>query len=469
MVTFFTSSNVHRPLTSGHTPIYHEATKYVSSWVGHECLPEDRTARETSYSEALNYVNSFCDLGLEKQDIELFSLYFTALSDSRRFGGEKSMNKEQGENPATHSIQAVCLKQRVFDEAAESNPSTSPAAKAEHLRHSQMTGIAVLTHDMGEVLGEFTTAAQRMKDETLKEDPRAEQVIFRYVLRLALQAQASGDREGFYRRVSELRGQVKLTKEDGSAAGIPKSSEYLQQFLQPQITLAPEQEARFETLAAFWDMAEGFEHPLHNKWQEEGINVGFVQQLTKSIDHVQGTRHLVRMARTGNIADAAGKSEERADLAHIDDARAAGNIKYSEPEAGPLFAAIKTGQRTLEAIARRQVAFVYQTMSDFMDVVPPVPLGHQIVQTGSAVINPEAPFARPETPTMSEIKRAQGALRGLYERAAAAALRGEFTPTMVDNGKGGTRSQMLGIDGLTLAQQEALYAGKATSQGRGFV
>jgi hypothetical protein len=480
MVAFFTSSDLHRPSSQIHKPIYHEATKHLSSLVGHECLSEDRNAREANYRESLDYVNSFCDLGLEKEDVDLFSLYFTALSDSRRFGGDKVMELVQGENPATHSLQAVCLKQRMFDEAAQAGMPQKPASarnraalnspqtvRLQHIQHSQMTGLAVLMHDMGEVLGEFTTAVQRMNDKDLKEDPRAEQTIFRYVLRMALEAQATGDREGFYRRITELKQQVKLEKEDGSAGGIPKSSEYLQQFLQPPIPLSPEQEARFEKLTAIWDMAEGFHHPLHDAWEKQGINVSFVGQLTKSIDHVQGTRHMVRWARKGSIADIPDYGADRGDIAHIDQNRALGNMRYCEPEAGPMFAKLKPSQSALEAVARQQLASIYRTMSDLMHVSPPVALGYQLNAAHSAVFDAASPPAEPESPSMSEQKRAQGTMRGLYERAAQAALRGDFMPGMVDNGKGGTRSQLLGIDGLTPAQQAALYEGKSAAQGRG--
>jgi hypothetical protein len=480
MVTFFTPSALHRAATSAHKPIYHEATKHVSALVGHECLPEDCPAREANYHEALNYVNSFCDLGLEKEDVDLFGLYFTALSDSRRFGGDPVMELVQGENPATHSLQAVCLKQRMFDDAAQTAPMQKPVSalnqaamhnkqsmRMQHLQHSQMTGLAVLMHDMGEVLGEFTTAVQRMNDKNLKEDTHAEQTIFRYVLRMALEAQATGDREGFYRRITALKKQVKLEKEDGSAGGIPKSSEYISQFLQPPITLAPEQEARFEKLSAIWDMAEGFHHPLHDTWESQGINVEFVNQLTKSIDHVQGTRHMVRHARKGSIAVIPDYGADRTDIAHWDDNRVNGNLRYCEAEAGGLFAKLKHGQAALEAVARQQLASIYGTMSDLMDVSRPVLLGYQIDATKSAVVDPAAPFTEPENPTMPEQKRAQGAMRGLYERAAAAALRGDFTPNMVDSEKGGQRSQLLGIDGLTPTQQAALYDGIAPTQGRG--
>jgi hypothetical protein len=480
MVAFFTASDLHRRSTSGYKPIYHEATKYVSALVGHECLPQDRAAREANYRGALDYVNSFCDLGLEKADVDLFGLYFTALSDSHRFGSDPVMELVQGENPATHSLQAVCLKQRMFDDAAQTTPmqkATSILNQAgkhskqgiqlQRLQHSQMTGLAVLMHDMGEVLGEFTTAVQRMNDKNLKEDPRAEQTIFRYILRMALVAQATGDRDGFLRRVNELKQQVKLEKEDGSAGGIPKSSEYLEQFLQPPITLSSEQESQFEKLAAIWDMAEGFHHPLHDVWEKQGINVGFVGQLTKSIDHVQGTRHLVRHARKGSIAEIPNYGADRIDIAHINQNRAVGNMRYCEAEAGPMFDKLKPGQIALESVARQQIASIYRTMSDLMDVSPPVALGYQLNAAHNAVVNPASPPAEPESPSMSEKKRAQGAMRGLYERAAVAALRGDFTPELVDNGKGVTRSQLLGIDGLTPTQQAELYGGKAPTQGRG--
>jgi len=157
----FTPSELHRPVTDAHHPIYHEATKFVSALVGHECLPEDRAQREANYCEALHYVNGFCDLGLEQEDIDLFGLYFTALSDSRRFGGDKVLTSgndelDKGENPATHSIQAVCLKQRIFDEAARTEIPQKPVSalnqaglhnlqamrnpqtmRTQHLQHSQ--------------------------------------------------------------------------------------------------------------------------------------------------------------------------------------------------------------------------------------------------------------------------------------------------------------------------------------------
>ena len=491
MVTLFMPSDMHRPLSGAHHPIYHEATKFVSALVGHECLPEDRAEREVNYREALGYVNGFCDLGLEQDDIDLFGLFFTALSDSRRFGGDKVLSSgkdelEKGENPATHSIQAVCLKQRIFDKANQTafipksasaliqaslhraqalkNPQ---AMRVQLLQHSQMTGLAVLMHDMGEVLGEFTTAVQRMNDKNLKEDPGAEREIFMYVLRMALQAQATGDREGFFRRIAELKQQTRITKDDGSAGGVPKSSKYLRQFLQPPIALSPEQEARFEKFTAIWDMAEGFEHPLHAEWEKQGINVKFVGQLTKSIDHVQGTRHLVRWARKGSIAEIPDYGADRTDIAHIGENRVLGNMRYCEPEAGSMFAALKPGQPALEALARQQVAMVYETMSDLMDVSPAAPLGYQLVATQSAVPNAVAAFAAPENPSIAEQKRAQGAMRGLYERAKKMVLLGEFTPMMVDSEKGGKRSQLLGIDGLNPAQQRVLYEEKSPSQGRG--
>lgn len=471
MVHFITAQDGYTQSELSHMPIYHEVTKHVSALVGHECLPADRRAREVNYRQALSFVNSFSDLGLDAKDIDLFGLYFTALSDSRRFGGDKVLEKEAGENPSTHSLQAVCLKQRIFDEAAnaqvQSRSRLSGLQRLQHLEHSQMTGLAVLMHDMGEVLGEFTTAVQRFNDKNLKEDPEAERTIFRYVLRMALEAQETGDREKFFARIDDLKKKTRITKEDGSAGGIPKSSEFLNQYLQPPITLSAENEQRFAQLTAVWDMAEGFHHPLHDTWEKQGINVGFVNQMTKSIDHVQGTRHMVRWARKGSIAQIPDYGADRSDIAHVDQNRAQGNLRYCEAEAGGLFAKLgKAPSPVLTAIARQQAASLYNTISDLVDVSPPVPLGYQIVQHKTAVIKPGALMEAPAEPGLPDQKRAQGAMRGLYERARDAVLRGEFVPALVDDGKGGKRSQLLGIDGITPEQEMALYHPNAKSLGR---
>lgn len=470
MVHFFTPSDLHKPATDDVRPIYHEATKDISALVGHECLPEDRTQREAHYRQAIAYANTLGGLGLEENDIDLFALYFTALSDSRRFGRDPVLDLVHGENPATHSVQIVALGRRLFDEVEQLMAGPKPSASAlnqaglhsrqQHIQlasHAQMTGLGVLMHDMGEVLGEFTTAVDRMKNPDLKEDPLAERTIFAHVLRMAMDAQRSGDREGFYHRVTELKKQVSIVGERGEAQGIPKSSEYLSQFLQPPVQLSPEEEQRFSTFTAIWDMAEGIDNPMHAQWQSQGYNVPFLHQLIKSLDHVQGTRHLVRWARRDSVAEIPDYGADRSDLAHVNENRVLGNMRYCEPEAAPMMAALQPGQKALEAVARQQLASIYGTISDLADITPPAPLGYHMSTGNRPVLAAGEVATSPDHPSVSEQKRAQGAVRGLYERAAKAALQGRFTPQMVDNGKGGMRGQLLGIDGLNDLQCHALY------------
>lgn len=448
---------------------YDEASKFIASITGYEFLHVERPERTIHMRQALEYINQHGRLGMEESDLELLTLYYTALSEVRRFGGDPVMNPDQGENPATHSLQGVALKERVFSNAMHQlndrrrkdrlDITATPEHAHQFALHSQLAGLGFLAHDMGEVLGEFSSVAQRsVAGNSIEEDPDAERKVFAYMLRLAahcLDNEKKGDTVHgtgfFFQEVDRLRQSAGLSDATGASRGVPKTATELDNLLQSPVSLDASSDQRVAQWTAIWDMAErGDSQPMHKIWGQEGANIPFLNQLVKSLDHVQGTRHFIR---TGN----------RERMKEFDGRRVIGQYHYVESEVAPMFAALDGTQPVLEEVGRTQAALVYDTERDLVDLIPPPALAYQILAKKSAIVDPASPLHLPEQPGAQEMKVAQGRIRGLYARARDAVLSGDFTPDLVDNGKGGQRGRLLGIDGLSAEVENALYHGRPLS------
>lgn len=451
---------------------YREATKVIASLVGHETLHAARSVREKQVKQALRYVNQQADLGLDTADEALIGLMNVGLSETRRFGSEPTMETVKGENPTTHEYQAVMLNERAFRDVASRLSDRRRTdridfnAAPEHRYHwaltRQLTNLGILVHDGGEGLGEFSTVAQRLAENAnIEEDPMAERKVYAHLLGLAIQAVAKGKPHDYYTEVDRLRAAVNLSSESGTSRGVPKTAAELEQFLTPPPVLTAEQQQQHDFWMAIWDMAEGYDNPMHAQWTSLGANIPLIRQQIKSIDHVQGTRHLIRMARRGEVTelapvDAEGKPIVR-DMAHLADRRNAGNYAYVEGEAGGLFEKLATPPHLIEQeLAQVQAGLIYDTARDMADVSPATPLGYHLLNHSAVLDGVQLPEI-PANLTPGLRKQAPGRVSGLYERARDAVLRGEFTPMMVPSEKGGMRSQLLAVDGLSFEQHAQLY------------
>jgi len=430
---------------------YDSYTKTIASLMGHETLPNQRCDREENVRRALCYSNREAGMGLDAFDVEVMTLLHTALAEVVRYTGEEALQKGTGENSSTHSLQGVGMVHARVSEALRflgdsyhrgfghinfvsgALSSPYPASAQQLMLHAQLGCLGMLVHDLGENLGEFCSAAQKWDAEKAGNDSfadksAAETAIFEHLLRLAVKATQHSDKQSFYAEVDRLRAQLNIMHADGTATGKPVDVETLRHALNAPVSLNAAGEEKVASWKAIYDVAEGHANPLHAQW--EGAAIPFLYRWIKSIDHLQGCRHLLlHKDDAGMRARTVGQVQQ--------------NLRYFERDVGPMMEALGTQPNAiLHELAKRQAAAVYATASAFCKHNQPTAIGYALAR--------HTPDALPDSDLALKI-RAQGALAGLYSKAAQAALTGDFTPSQV-NGEW----QILGIHGLLEGQKKAI-------------
>jgi|688.fasta_scaffold93015_2 hypothetical protein len=376
---------------------YANTSRAVVDCCGHEVGTPD-------YHSVLDMLNTRLHLGLDALDRTAFSLMLTGLSNSRRFAGEIHIDSVQGENSAAHSCHAVVLGNEIVRRAGLLAPERA-SAETDELRRSISIGCFI--HDMGEILGELSSLAQRNANHSLEELPDIEREIFRITLSEAYRAASAepSDPATFYAFVRELRDRAGLSKH-GIAGTSPEAvAGVLKEFSQRQETSPLDGRCRAAVQAALmlYDMAE-------LKGSVTGARPLFIGNAVKVVEHLQGLRHFMRFAKvdrnrirlhlfspethtqTAEGLQNAAPTRETVPLQYVSSRRFLNNVKYIEKELPRLFQYASSPEEKSLAGALRDAA--YQTQIEwfsisrnFIDRTPTSELSHLVklqTQLGSA-------------------------------------------------------------------------------------
>lgn len=350
---------------------YRKTSRAVVDCCGHEVGTPD-------YHSVLDMLNSRLFLGLDVLDRTAFSLMLTGLSNSRRFAGEIHLDPVQGENSAAHSCHAVVLGNEIVRRAGLLEPERA-SAEVDELRRS--ISIGCLIHDMGEILGELSSLAQRNANHALEELPDIEREIFRITLSEAYRAASvePSDPATFYAFVRELRDRAGLSKDGIAGTSREALAGVLKEFSQRQEASPLDGRCRAAVQAALtlYDMAE-------LKGSVTGARPLFIGNAVKVVEHLQGLRHFMRFARVDpNRArlhlfspethvrseegmPAAASARESIPLQYVSSQRFLNNIKYIEKELPRLFQYSSSPEEKSLASALRDAA--YQTQIEWFSI-----------------------------------------------------------------------------------------------------
>jgi hypothetical protein len=266
--------------------------------------------------------------------------------------------------------------------------------------------LGVLVHDMGEILGELSSLAQRSVNKSLREQPEVERDIFRIALSEAYRATANDaqGRESFYLFLHDMR----------SAAGIGHPSaessalgDAIARFagLNKERPLPEAIVRRVEKYLALYDMAE-------LKSEVPGANGKFIGNAVKVIEHLQGCRHYWRFAprapgdvrprifSPGSLPSVTvghwvqRDSHDPIPVRFLSNYRMMRNMQYCETELSHLCAAAKTVDE--RALARELCKGVYMSQAEALCISRPV-LDREVRTEHPLLIQLHKEFARTES------------------------------------------------------------------------
>lgn len=326
------------------------------------CAPE--YGGSTDFAAVVNVLNQDLSLRLEPLEEQTLTLLLTGLTHATRFGDDIFMESDHGENSAVHSCHTAILANEMFRRAGllDEENQTSEVTK---LRIEMSIGS--LVHDMGEMLGELTSLAQRSLDTSLQEDADVERNIFSKVLTLAIHSSDIGHPGYFY---SSLRTMRDAMKNEGLS-----HQEALERVETPE--LGGYQQGVYKRFMSVYDTME-----LKNKSQLSSHQV-FLGEAGKAIEHMQGTRHFTRFCtkfdqynrlklmfpKEGDTPDSFVADENAAresiPLSFSESVRISKNLKYTEGEVGKLFDLAVTDVEIELARAIRDS--VYGTVIEWMN------------------------------------------------------------------------------------------------------
>ena len=343
---------------------YGETSRQLVACCGHEVGTPD-------YHAAVDLLNKKLRLGLDTIEERALSYMLTALSNSQRFGGEVHINPVQAENSAAHSAHSVILANEIFRRAALLSPEQD-VNEVESLRKAISLGC--LVHDMGEILGELSSLAQRAAHTSVEEMPDIEREIFRITLTEAFRAagELHADSATFYSFIQTFRNEAELGR--GGITGTCQNrlalliSRYAQQ--QEDVPLRPDLQERVNAIVRMYDLAE-------MKTEEHSPSELLRGNAVKVIEHLQGLRHFMRFAgveaydhrlhlfspESHREQGAFPRPTPAADiipLRYMSSARLVQNCKYIEKELPELFTNASTRVELGLAHALRDAAYQCQ-------------------------------------------------------------------------------------------------------------
>lgn len=349
------------------------ADNFYPAVVG-ELLPLGGYEYQTpDFHSAIRLIDSRLNLRFDPLQLEVLGLMLTGLSQANRFRNDIHIAQRYGENSSVHSCHSSVLMTEMFRRAAllESFAQTAIV----HTMRVTAT-IGVLVHDMGEILGEFNSVAQRTSNANLAEDPNTERNIFECALRLAYKSVLDRQPYNFYQALKHMREDAGIGKP--GASEVTPIPELLKNYQVPAFD--PQIEDSIQLFLQAYDLAE-----LKNP-ELRSSNEMFIGYAVKAVEHMQGTRHFTRFStkdpsyRRINLfsphsvesSEARNprwgggvRSEETLPLSLSESRRIIKNIEYVEGEVGELFHYARTNEELALACAIRNS--VYQTIIEWFN------------------------------------------------------------------------------------------------------
>lgn len=320
------------------------------------CAPEFGPG--VDYHSLIGILDRELHLGLPPLDREVLILMLTGLSSANRFDGDIFIEPRLGENSAIHSCHSAILLTEIFRRAGlfDSANSGDPAIGAMRLK---MT-LGMLVHDMGEMLGEFSSLAARAHGQKGDHDLNDERLIFECSLRCAFQSVLEERPDYFYRTIVEMR--------SDHERGDKPLAELINKYDSNPLPVALEE--RIALYLSIYDLAElthGVEFSDHDR---------FLGNAIKAIEHLQGTRHWIRFSTResdgvppslfyeqsieqqkarGPLADS---SPATLPLCLADSARMVSSLRFSEDRVGEIFHYAKTSTEQVLAKSIRDATYL---------------------------------------------------------------------------------------------------------------
>lgn len=341
----------------GRGAYYRSEVKYLSQLCGGE--QQDKK----DFFAALTYTNNASQLGMSDFELEVFGRVLTELGKQRRFIGDKTINRTWGENPATHSLQAICILEKLLhDHGIHYNGETE---QLDEIR--RFTGLGLMIHDAGEVLGE----PRALQGQSVNVPAAYEQQVLEAVLRKAIESverdQAAGDlaasRESFSAEIQDMVEKLGIQHRKDAALKSGNTPEAItQEQLDAVLADTPKElsekgQQLFDQYMGIWTMAEDPKSidNLDTNSISLPSNPAYVGQLIKSIEHNQGTRHITRFALKEMKASKEQVLNGTSPLNEfgIGEERLAKNLNYVESDLPRLFDAVKTPFEKSLATAQR--------------------------------------------------------------------------------------------------------------------
>lgn len=394
------------------------------------------------FDAALELLENRAKLRIDPVERDVLTLMFTRLSRAVRFGEDYLLEKGLGENSAVHSLHCVGLYNEMYRRPGLLDEKKQDAAVTK-LR--QDGSLACLLHDNGEILGEYSSLAQRSLGSRAGDSRGLERAVFRCALTIAFHSVQENEKVVFYEEIDSLADLVSQGLEHVSEYSmlIPLVGKYQDRCMEGK-SLSKANERRLNRFIRIFDLVEAPEEARSDREKFCGWSV-------KVVEHLQGTRHLLRFCTkspgtermrvftTPTLeSDEAGdesRVKERATLYSSDtpSARVLQNMDFLEYGLGELFACASREDEAQMALAKAIRNAVYETAIEFLSI------SSSIVDRTATEENPEVKAVAAETakenPDLKKlrkkIRRAEKALE--EERKVLFARRDEMKATLSDD------------------------------------
>ncbi|MCB0340256.1 MAG: hypothetical protein KDD53_11660, partial [Bdellovibrionales bacterium] len=338
------------------------------------CAPDIGT---TDFRSAAKTLNATLRVGLGQLQINVLGLYMTGLSPAPRFSTSTHLLGCSGENTAVHSFNTVVLLGEMDRRAG----LLRPEMQSEDLVKDRCRRyVAGWVHDGGEIPGEISTVDGRTRDDSLTEDPLLERKIFIAAMRMAHHAVVNDAPSEFYSWLNRLRQTAGILVPD---QGNPEEFSKMLNGA-ARIFLPREAQSSVEFFLRHFDLAELGGRGI------SGLSL-FDGYVVKAVEHLQGTRHLLRFGakekgfRTLKLASplsilpgeeynglglATPPSKGWLPMSLQESSAVLGTLSYIEGELGHIFAHAATNAQFALANVVRDM--VYLTAVEYLHATSPV-------------------------------------------------------------------------------------------------
>lgn len=220
-------------------------------------------------------------LGLSDLQNQAFALLLTGLSQTQRFRNEIFVEPKLGDNTAIHSCHSAVLLNELFRRAGLLDDAHQTP---EIIVLRVQATISALVHDMGEILGEPTTLAERQNNADLMEANDYERPVFAGFLRMAFWAVENRSVPEFYHTLQSFR-RLATFSEDA-----PPDLRFVQYELRALngLKVSAESEKSIAAILNAYDVVESSNPEIDSSERQ------FVAALVKTVERLQGLRHYTR-------------------------------------------------------------------------------------------------------------------------------------------------------------------------------